>query len=120
MNNIGNNIKQVRVNKKMTQQDVADQLYVTRQCISRWEIGKTIPDIESLEKLAKVYDITIGEILDDDAIKYLTLQDARALKKWQKYSLIYGIISITLFLIVFIGIIWLRTEFQDQIGRAHV
>lgn len=114
MNNIGNNIKQVRVSKKLTQQEVADQLYVTRQCISRWENGKTIPDIESLEKLATIYEITIGEILDEDAIKYLTLQDARELKKWQKYSLIYGIVSLALFLFIFMGIMWLRSDFQSQ------
>jgi transcriptional regulator with XRE-family HTH domain len=52
MNNLHDNLKKLRNKAGYTQQEVADQLFVTRQCISRWEQGKTIPDIHSLDKLA--------------------------------------------------------------------
>lgn len=41
-------IKAARVKKGMTQQEVADSVYVTRQTISKWELGKSVPDEASL------------------------------------------------------------------------
>jgi transcriptional regulator with XRE-family HTH domain len=77
MKHINENIKKLRLEKGLTQQEVADQLFVTRQCISRWEQGKGVPDVESLERLSKVFGVTLSEILDDESIKSLTINEAQ-------------------------------------------
>ena len=50
-------IKAARIQKGMTQQEVADSVYVTRQTISKWELGKSIPDEASLGLLYQCLDI---------------------------------------------------------------
>ncbi len=47
---IGKNIKRLRERNHMTQEELAEKLFVTRQAISKWENGKTEPDIETLQK----------------------------------------------------------------------
>ncbi|MFR1518585.1 MAG: helix-turn-helix transcriptional regulator [Clostridia bacterium] len=60
---VGKNIKKHRENKKMTQDDLAAKLDVTRQAISNWETEKTQPDIETLQKIAQILEVSIEEII---------------------------------------------------------
>ena len=50
-------IKEARIKKGMTQQELANCVYVTRQTISKWELGKSVPDEPSLSLLYKCLDI---------------------------------------------------------------
>jgi len=50
-------IKEARLKKGMTQQELADSVYVTRQTISKWELGKSVPDEVSLNLLYQCLDI---------------------------------------------------------------
>ena len=50
-------IKEARIKKGMTQQQLADSVYVTRQTISKWELGKSIPDEASLNLLYQCLEI---------------------------------------------------------------
>ena len=50
-------IKEARLEKGMTQQELADRVYVTRQTISKWELGKSVPDEVSLNLLYQCLDI---------------------------------------------------------------
>lgn len=54
-------IKEARINKGMTQQELADAVYVTRQTISKWELGKSVPDEASLSLLYQCLDIDVAE-----------------------------------------------------------
>ncbi len=58
-----NNLQQIRQNSGMTQQEVADSLFVTRQSISRWENGSREPSISVLEDLAKLYNSSVPVLL---------------------------------------------------------
>ncbi len=60
---IGKNIKKFRIDKNITQDELAEKLCVTRQAVSNWERGKTEPDIETLQKLAETLEITIEELI---------------------------------------------------------
>ena len=60
---VGKNIKFFREKKNITQSELADKLCVTRQAVSNWENGKTEPDIEMLNKIASVLEITIEELI---------------------------------------------------------
>ena len=63
MNNIGKNIKKLRQEKGITQEQLAERLHVTRQAVSNWEIGKTQPDIETLTVLAEFFEVTVEELI---------------------------------------------------------
>ena len=53
----------LREKSGMSQDELAEKLFVTRQAVSRWETGKTTPDIETLKKLSKLFDVSINTLL---------------------------------------------------------
>ncbi len=102
MNTIAANIKQKRMNKDLTQEELAKELFVTRQCISRWELGKTLPDINNIERIAEVLECTINDLIDDDAVKTITIKQAINNKKRNKFiilSVFFSIIAIIIAII---------------------
>ena len=64
MTSVGENIKNTRKKIGITQEELAEKLSVTRQAVSNWENGKTEPDIETLTKIAQIFDISIDELVD--------------------------------------------------------
>lgn len=56
-------IKEARIKKGLTQQELADSVYVTRQTISKWELGKSVPDEASLSLLYQCLEIEDRNIL---------------------------------------------------------
>lgn len=66
---IGKYLSELRKYYKVTQDELASRLGVTRQAVSKWETGVTLPDIEILLKLSEIYGISINDILKADASK---------------------------------------------------
>ena len=66
---IGNQIKQHRAALNLSQEDLAEQIYVTRQTLSNWENGKTYPDVNSLLRLSDVFGVTLDELVKGDIPK---------------------------------------------------
>ena len=66
----GDKIKLYRENKKMTQNEVADILGVSSATISKYESGALEPNIESLKRLAELFEISIDELLNDEEKKF--------------------------------------------------
>lgn len=64
--NLGNNLFQARKKAGLSQEMVAEKLGVSRQTISKWETDETIPDIYQSKKLAKLYNLTLDELIDFD------------------------------------------------------
>ena len=56
-------IQNLREKHGMTQDTLAQKLFVTRQAVSRWETGKTIPDTETLKRLSMLFDVSINTLL---------------------------------------------------------
>ena len=67
--NIGQKIKELRQENGLTQEDLAEQLGVSFQAISRWENGTTYPDITLLPIIANMFDVTIDYLLDMESYK---------------------------------------------------
>lgn len=63
---LGDKIKLYRENKRMTQNEVADMLNVSPATISKYETGALEPNIESLKRLAELFEISIDELLSDE------------------------------------------------------
>lgn len=63
MRDIGKNIKTLRQKRDITQEELAEKLFVTRQTVSNYEIGRTRPDIDMLMKMTEVLEADMNELL---------------------------------------------------------
>ena len=54
---------ELRMQKGLTQEELAEKVYVTRQAVSRWENGDTVPNTETLKVLSKFYGVSINTLL---------------------------------------------------------
>lgn len=63
MNEIGRNIKRLRQNKAVTQEQTAEYLHISAQAVSKWECGTAMPDIALLPALADYFGVSIDELL---------------------------------------------------------
>ena len=63
---LGQKLKKLRMDKNLTQKDLADQLHVTFQTISKWENDENEPDIATLKELAKLYECSIDYLLSEE------------------------------------------------------
>ena len=63
---LGNSLYKSRKKKGLSQEEVAEKLGVSRQTISKWETEETVPDIYQAKKLAKIYGLSLDELIDVD------------------------------------------------------
>lgn len=77
---VGKNIKKFRSDKKLTQEDMAEKLNVTRQAISNWETEKTQPDIETLHNIAQALDVSVEEIIYGEKRAHTTIINNNTVK----------------------------------------
>ena len=61
-------LQQLRKNKGLTQEELAQAIYVSRTAVSKWESGRGYPNIESLKELARFFSVTVDELLSPDEI----------------------------------------------------
>jgi len=62
---IGNHIRNFREQKKMTQQNVADELGVSYQAVSSWEREEYLPELDKIKALAKLFDMDVSKLLEE-------------------------------------------------------
>ena len=63
---LGNNLFQARKKVGLSQETVAEKLGISRQTISKWETDETVPDIYQAKKLAKIYNLSLDELIEFD------------------------------------------------------
>ena len=56
------NLIQLRKNKQLTQEDLAEKIGVTRQAIAKWEAGETMPDLEKCRMLADIFEVSLDDL----------------------------------------------------------
>ena len=56
-------ILELRTKKGLSQEELAEKVFVTRQAVSRWENGETVPNIDTLKLLSKMFDVSINTLL---------------------------------------------------------
>lgn len=78
---ISNQIKKRRQEKRLSQEELAERIYVSRQTISNWETDKTYPDIQSLLMLSVLFDTTIDALVKGDLEMMETTVNAADAKK---------------------------------------
>ena len=100
---IADKIKNARTIKKLTQEQVAEDLNVSRQTISNWENGKSLPDIVSIIRMSELYDLSLDELLKGNATLLNKIErDMKVAKaennviKFAWISIVIGVVMIIL------------------------
>ena len=63
---ISTNLKNLRLHHKLTQEEVAFRINVSRQVVAKWEKGESIPGLEHCQELAKMYNVTLDNLVNFD------------------------------------------------------
>ena len=98
-------LKDVRMQAGLTQEQVAEKIMVSRQTVSNWENGKSLPDIVSIMRLSDLYQISIDELLKGDKrMKEKMEKDANIAKANKRVILTTAIITLVVGIIYSISI----------------
>ena len=117
---LNENMKALRKNKGLTQEELANRLNVVRQTVSKWEKGLSVPDAEMLQKIADVLESDVSQLLgapiqqneNTDVIaeqlsrinEQLAVKNNRSRKIWKAVGIILGIIIAGQMLLVALGV----------------
>ncbi len=113
---ISKQIKKYRLDSKLSQEDLAEKIFVTRQTISNWENGKNYPDINSLVLLSTLFGISLDILVKGDLEEMKEEIKTEDIKKFNRDGMIFTILLMTTIVLVvplflylnFIGVaIWL-------------
>ena len=85
-------LQELRKQRGLTQEELAQALYVSRTAISKWESGRGYPNIESLKTIAKFFAITIDELLSGDELLTIAEEDNRQKGKYLR-DLVFGLLD---------------------------
>ena len=66
----GEKLLELRNGKGMTQEELAEDLFVSRTAISKWESGRGYPSIDSLKEISKYFSVSIDELLSSETCNY--------------------------------------------------
>lgn len=71
---IGKKIKQLRQEHSLSQEELADKLLVSRQAITKWETERGLPDISNIKAIAKMFQLSLDDLLNDDVESFLQMR----------------------------------------------
>ena len=98
---LGKRLKEYRNQSGMTQDDLAERLYVTRQTISAWENDKSYPDIHSLLMLGDLFHVSLDTLVKGDIEIMKETIDQADIRNFKRDSNIYAILLIACAVLVF-------------------
>lgn len=108
---LGNRIKKFRKKNNLSQDELADKIYTSRQTISNWENDKTYPDVNSLKLLSNIFDVSLDDLMGCDIERMKTTINEKDREGFIVLSRIY-----TLELIIMIISAYPLLKFLKVIG----
>ena len=94
-------LQELRKQRGLTQEELAEKLYVSRTAISKWESGRGYPNIESLKAIAKFFSVTVDELLSTDEILTIAEEDNKQ-KETHFRDLMYGLLDLSIAMLLFL------------------
>lgn len=125
--NFSDKLYALRKSRDLTQDQLAEQLGVSRQSISKWESGQAIPELEKIISLSAVFDVTTDYLLKPSEIDELSIKAEMLEKQQQKLldreeqrsqAVRYAIYSIGIYLLFFVA--YFIGHFYFEIGNPSV
>ena len=105
---------ELRKSRGLTQEELAEKLYVTRSAVSKWESGRGYPNLDSLKGIADLFSVTVDELLSaDGVIRIAEAQQCRT--EARRRDLVSGLVDICTLLFIFLPLFAVRGE-----GRAEI
>ena len=80
---IGERIQMHRKNQGLSQEDLAQKLFVSRQTVSQWETDQTVPSVDNIYRLKEVLDVSFDEILSDERIEKEETTEEKPLEEYE-------------------------------------
>ena len=103
---LGNTIKTLRTNMGLSQEELADAVYVTRQTVSNWETGKSYPDVKSLLLLGNFFGVSLDILIKGDVEKMKEITE-KDIKKLHRMSTVINLMYIPLLILPLPLVKWL-------------
>ena len=94
-------LQELRKQKGLTQEELAEYLYVSRTAISKWESGRGYPNIDSLKVIARFFEVTIDELLSGDELLTIAEEDTKQKERTVR-DLVFGLLDCGLALLLFL------------------
>ena len=104
---LGKQIRMYRLENKLSQEELADRIYVSRQTISNWENDKNYPDINSLVLLSEVFKVSLDKLIKGDVDVMKDVIQKEEVDKMNHYGKIYTIMLIVTVVSVVPLFMWL-------------
>ena len=102
-------LQNLRKQRGLTQEELAESLYVSRTAISKWESGRGYPNIESLKAIAKFFSVTVDELLSTDEILTIAEEDNKR-KENHFRDLMYGLLDLCIAMLIFLPFFAEKTD----------
>lgn len=94
-------LQELRKKKGLTQEELADKLYVSRTAVSKWESGRGYPNIESLKAIASFFSVSVDALLSSDEILNVAEENQKETEKRFRDT-VFGLLDICMALLVFL------------------
>lgn len=118
---LGNKICELRKNAKLSQEQLAEKLNVTRQTISNWELGQTSPDISQAKEISKIFNISLDELtnneIQDILVKKITNTEKLTTSSMKILKFLCILIIFVIFVTIILNIISLIKNKNDCINQ---
>ena len=98
-------LQELRKQKGLTQEELAEILFVSRTAVSKWESGRGMPSIESLKAISKFFAVTLDDLLSGEELLVIAEDDHKQ-KEMYIHDMVYGLLDCSmalLFLLPFFG-----------------
>ena len=102
-------LQELRKNKGLTQEELAESLYISRTAVSKWESGRGMPSIESLKAISKFFAVTLDELLSGEELLMIAEDDHKQKEKHIR-DMIYGLLDCSMVLLFFMPFFRQRTD----------
>ena len=94
-------LQELRKNRGLTQEELAERLYVSRTAVSKWESGRGYPNIESLKEISKFFSVSIDELLSGEKLLFIAENENKTNIK-NICELLFGAVDLFYVLLIFL------------------
>ena len=105
----GDKLKKLRTDRKLTQEELAKILFVSRTAVSKWESERGFPNIESLRAISEYFSVTVDELLSGNELITLAEQE-RHRKETHIKDRVFGLIDCSMALLLFLPFFAQKTD----------